>query len=53
MLKWIQITSFKILGALTLLFFSLMINCSRSSDLEWTDEETYRWAEINPGFFGV
>lgn len=30
----------------------LLIGCSSSSDLKWNHEKNYRWAEIEPGYFG-
>ncbi|REL24669.1 hypothetical protein DYD21_17590 [Rhodohalobacter sp. SW132] len=35
-----------------ILFCGVMFGCSRSSDLEWNDEDGYRWADISPGYFG-
>lgn len=28
------------------------ISCSPDSSLEWNEETSYRWAELDPGFFG-
>lgn len=33
-------------------FCGTMLGCTRSSDLEWNDDEGYRWADISPGYFG-
>ncbi|WP_372906703.1 hypothetical protein [Rhodohalobacter sp.] len=33
-------------------FGIFMQGCSRSSNLDWNNEEGYRWAEISPGYFG-
>jgi enediyne biosynthesis protein E4 len=31
---------------------SFIFSCSRTTELEWKDEEYFRWAEITPGYFG-
>ena len=33
-----------------LLSFLLLVSCSGSSELEWNQEENYRWAELQPGW---
>jgi enediyne biosynthesis protein E4 len=30
----------------------LILSCTSSSELDWHDENEYRWAELSPGFFG-
>lgn len=38
---------------LSLIFaFGFLFGCSSSSDLEWVEENGYKWAEVSPGFFG-
>jgi enediyne biosynthesis protein E4 len=37
---------------LLILSFTIVVSCTPDSELEWNDEEGYRWAEINTGFFG-
>jgi enediyne biosynthesis protein E4 len=36
----------------TVLNSFLFLSCSPSTELEWNQEPTYRWAEVSPGFFG-
>ncbi|MDX1641404.1 MAG: VCBS repeat-containing protein, partial [Balneolaceae bacterium] len=31
---------------------SVISGCSRSSELEWNDEDGYRWTDVDPGWFG-
>lgn len=35
-----------------LLLFCLLTACSSSPELQWQQEEGYRWAEVSPGYFG-
>ncbi len=37
-------------GAVTLAV--VVVGCSSQNNLEWVEEEGYRWAEVSPGFFG-
>jgi hypothetical protein len=30
----------------------LLTSCSSSPELQWNEEESYRWAEVDPGWFG-
>lgn len=30
----------------------MISGCSRSTELEWQDDDGYRWAEVDPGWFG-
>ena len=39
-------------GFVFLSVYTLLTACSPRGDLDWTEEEGYRWAELNPGFFG-
>jgi len=35
-----------------LILWLQLTGCSSSVELDWHEEETYRWAEVSPGFFG-
>ncbi|MDZ7692833.1 MAG: VCBS repeat-containing protein [Balneolaceae bacterium] len=35
-----------------LILCALLVGCSASSDLEWNEEQGYRWAELSLGYFG-
>lgn len=39
---------------LTLILFSVafLSACTGSADLQWNEEDGYRWAEVSPGYFG-
>lgn len=44
-------TLYKPFGVL-LLTIGLLLGCSSSTELEWNQEEHYRWAEVTIGFWG-
>lgn len=35
-----------------IVLLAVLIGCSKQYKLEWQQEEGYRWAEVDPGFFG-
>lgn len=39
-------------GVYLILLFGLLSACSSSPDLQWNEEQHFRWAEVSPGYFG-
>lgn len=35
-----------------ILCLSFILGCTSQAELDWNNEEGYRWAEVSPGFFG-
>lgn len=42
----------KCVAAILLLLPAVLSGCSKQMELEWQQEEGYRWAALDPGFFG-
>lgn len=51
-MKSLQVSVIKILSFAIVSFGLLVVGCNRSSELEWNQEEGYRWAEISTDYFG-
>ncbi len=30
----------------------ILLGCSQNNELQWNQEQGYRWAELSPGYFG-
>ena len=51
-MKKIHVFYHKIVLLILVLIWSTFFSCTRSTELEWHQEEGYRWAEVSDGFFG-